>query len=429
MKKLALIFAVFILLGSFTGSLAYADSDDGWDDWPLEETFEVSGTVWLDLNRDGRRDKDEPGIEGINISFYPADDNSGGGEGKSDSSGNYKTEKVFYEGKYYISFEDVNGDYTKTKTTLDGEGYALPGASAFGAEVAINKENSQVDIGLIKLFVLSGEVYDDLNGNGVRDKDEPPLEAEVVLDWGLNLGINSDTEKNKSDFLFKVDVPKATLTVTPLDASYKTPNGKDSYKEEIDFSSKPEIKGKSYGFSKNSFDPAETPELEETQKPSEPQLPTLPVDSAKQNGSYASDKENKHLGDEKAYRPSADSGMPVYRIAERKNEIAETHKSYISKGKMFIANSKIRYSNERLENTFFTSETAKEARLGRTGDRALLVSLLRETENYFTGWIFINGAQYYCAGEKTIIHGGFKLIDGEYYYFTPAGEALFMFTR
>lgn len=434
MKRFALILVAFLLLCSFTGSFGgYAE--DG-DDWPLEESFTVSGVVWHDLNRNGIKEDGEPGVSGVTVRFIHMEDDLGDGSGTSNAYGNYKTNEELYAGKYVVYFEAPSKEYTKTATIW-------PGGSACGAELELSKDNSNVNIGLIKLFVLSGEVYEDINENGKRDEGEPPLAAEVKLDWGANTAINSDTTKEESDFKFAVEVFNAKLSITPLDASYKTLGGEERYEEDIDFSSG-DITGKSYGFSKKIEEPIETPEPTETPAPTEPPEPTetpsptpeptespVPTATPTATAPPAPAEGNKPEESPKPYEPPTANNPPTYKSAQEKKKDGPKpeEKHYTSTGKAFITGSKTYYSNEGLKNNSFTSETAEKARLGNAEDRALLNSLLRNIESDFVGWIFINGAQYYCAGNGTLLSSGFKFIDGEYYYFTPSGEALFMLTR
>ena len=183
--------------------------------------------------------------------------------------------------------------------------------------------NSRVDIGLIRLFVLSGEVYEDLNENGQRDEEEPPLAAEVKLDWGANTSINDDTKNDKSNFRFKVAELRAALSITPLDAAYKTLNGEESYIRDIDFTDG-DITGLSIGFVKKSLEPIETPEPTESPMPTESPLPTSTPEPAESPNPAETSKTASYKPHEfgtteaKAYEPSTERSSRHMRALKRK---------------------------------------------------------------------------------------------------------------
>ena len=433
MKKLTALI-IFVLLCYLPGSLSYAQPADAWDDFPpLDVPFTVEGYVWHDLNQNGLRDEGEPCVPGITVRLFNWDNK--GGTGISGSSGYYSIKDI-YADSYIVSFVDPNKNYTKASTHVGGVNTDLD--SDCGAEIALNEDNSRVDIGLIKLFVLSGEVYEDLNKNGQRDEGEPPLAAEVKLDWGANTSINDDTKNDKSNFRFKVAELRAALSITPLDAAYKTLNGEESYIRDIDFTDG-DITGLSIGFVKKSSNPIATPEPTESPLPTETPLPTStpepaespnPAETSKPAESPKPPESPGTTESSKAYEPPTEKKLPTYASAQEKNKDgSEVTKRYTSTGKIFIVGSEVYYSSENLKEKLFNSDIAKKARLGTAQDRILLDALLWNLESDFEGWIFVNGALYYCAGNRTILHSGFKLINGDYYYFAPSGEAIFMLTR
>ena len=439
MKKLTALIIFVLLLCSLPGSLSYAQPADAWDDFPpLGGTCIVGGFVWWDINQNGLQDQGEPGVPGITVRLF-TEDNKYSGTAVSNDTGHYEIKNLDFGPDvpgYIVSFRDPNRDYTKTKTHAEGANTDLD--SDCGAKITLTGDNFNVDIGLIRLFALSGEVYEDLNENGQRDEEEPPLAAEVKLDWGANTSINDDTKNDKSNFRFKVAELRATLSITPLDAAYKTLNSEESYIRDIDFADG-DITGLSIGFVKKSLEPIETPEPTETPVPTESPLPTStpepaespnPAETSKPAESHKPPESSGTTESSKAYEPPTEKKLPTYASAQEKNKgESEVTKRYTSKGKIFIVGSEVYYSSENLKEKLFNSDIAKKARLGTAQDRILLDALLWNIESDFEGWIFVNGALYYCAGNRTILHSGFKLINGDYYYFAPSGEAIFMLTR
>jgi 5-hydroxyisourate hydrolase-like protein (transthyretin family) len=147
-------------------------------------TASVCGRVWLDSNANGLQESTEPGIPGLTVRLLGA-------------AGNLVTsEPTQSDGSY--SFTDLaSGDYTvkvvATDTvsprqawpdkTKDSDAFAdatIPEALAPGQQAA------HEDVGLYVKGTISGRVWEDQDGNGLRDDGEPPVQGVTVTLYDAN---------------------------------------------------------------------------------------------------------------------------------------------------------------------------------------------------------------------------------------------------
>ncbi len=164
--------------------------------------------VWSDLDRDGVQDANEPGVEGVTVTL------TGGGEdgiiGTSDDTTD--TTVTGTNGEYF--FGDLNpGEEYKVTFTLP-TGFEFTTANAGGDDtvdsdadevtgmtqvvtLASNEHNPTLDAGLIELAGLGDFVWEDLDGDGVQDNNEPGVEGVTVILTGGGedgiIGTSDDT--------------------------------------------------------------------------------------------------------------------------------------------------------------------------------------------------------------------------------------------
>ncbi len=143
----------------------------------------VGDTVWLDLDDDGIQDTDEPGVFGISVTVVsPGSDGVIGTSDDlvitavTDSDGNYLIEGLPSDvtqvsidpGElptgFSVSSDLDGGDLTVTTVTL-----------------AADETRLDVDYALIGDASLSGVVWDDSNGDGVRDPGETGIAGVTVI--------------------------------------------------------------------------------------------------------------------------------------------------------------------------------------------------------------------------------------------------------
>ena len=147
----------------------------------------VSGTVFNDLNGNGIQDAGELGISGVTIELLNSDGTD--------------VETVATDGDGGYRFNDVNpGSYTVRETDPDGyastTGNSVPVSVAAGGSATANFGDQQQG-------TVSGNVFEDNNGNGVQESDEfgiHDVAVELVDDQGSVLQTERTNEVGNYSF-------------------------------------------------------------------------------------------------------------------------------------------------------------------------------------------------------------------------------------
>ena len=196
----------------------------------------VGDKVWMDVNRDGIQDADEPAMPGVTVTLTRADgsavtDASGNPVAAvtTDANGQYKFENLL-PGDYKVSFTNPAGYEATVSDAGDDRG-----ADSNGTEAAVSLTQGQddvtVDYGLVGTGVIGDQLFVDVNQNGgsAPDAGDKPLAGvKVTLTWTGPGGITrtyettTDAEgKYKFENLlpgeYKVSVdPETLLKAEPL---------------------------------------------------------------------------------------------------------------------------------------------------------------------------------------------------------------------
>lgn len=163
-------------------------------------TASVSGRKWEDLNGDGVQDADEQGLGGVTI--Y-ADANLNGvfdaGEVSTVTMEDIPETDFDEAGLYQMELD--SGEYLISEVVPDGYEQTFPnnaviaifppppGGRSHFVTLAPGDSVEGLDFGnrLIETGLVSGTVWTDLNGNGVRDLDEPGMSGVTVYaDYNFN---------------------------------------------------------------------------------------------------------------------------------------------------------------------------------------------------------------------------------------------------
>jgi len=140
--------------------------------------------VWLDLNRNGRQDAGEPGIEGVNVTLY---DNAGVAVGSTttNSLGFYLFPELT-PGTYSVGFPAAIGQGFVLTTandaadTLDSDADETTGRTVV-TTLAEGENDSTSDAGYVSPLASLGDfVWYDLNANGIQDLGEPGIAGVAV---------------------------------------------------------------------------------------------------------------------------------------------------------------------------------------------------------------------------------------------------------
>ncbi|MBI1913170.1 MAG: carboxypeptidase regulatory-like domain-containing protein [Planctomycetes bacterium] len=140
----------------------------------------IGDYVWNDLNGDGLQDPDEPGIPDVAVYLYKAD-GTGLDVVYTDASGHYLFPSV-EPGSYYLIFGQPEGYHFTlqdqgTDDTIDSDPDPATGQTAVFS-IGVGEYNSTIDAGLvadppITPGSIGGDVWQDLDGDGIQDPDEP----------------------------------------------------------------------------------------------------------------------------------------------------------------------------------------------------------------------------------------------------------------
>lgn len=143
--------------------------------------------VWLDANKNGIQDSDEPGIAGVTLKLYNCD-NTLSATTVTDANGNYSFTnlgtgsyyiKVIVPEGYSITAQDQGAnDALDSDIDKDGKTKCI---SPAGCKCSADKTT---DAGLYKTtqenYLLGDFVWNDMNGNGIQDANEPGIQGLLV---------------------------------------------------------------------------------------------------------------------------------------------------------------------------------------------------------------------------------------------------------
>ena len=178
---------------------------------PVEEVailaLNISGVKFNDLNGNGLQDDDEPGLPGWTITLVAPDGTETSTTTADD--GSYRFEGLA-AGSYTISEESQDGwtpiapdtgSQTVDLAEADATDVSFGNAISEAPPVNITEPEEEEEEVTVLALNISGVKFNDLNGDGVRDADEPGLPG-----WTITLVAPDGTE---------------TSTTTAEDGSYR----------------------------------------------------------------------------------------------------------------------------------------------------------------------------------------------------------------
>ena len=175
----------------------------------------VGDYTWMDVNRDGIQDADEPALPGVSVTLTYEDgsavtDASGNPVAAvtTDANGKYSFENLL-PGGYKVSFQAPAGFEATTSEAGDDRAADSNGASA-SVTVAQGQTDDTIDFGAVGTGVIGDQLFVDVNqnGGGAPDAGDKVLPGvKVTLTWTGPGGITRTYE-----------------TVTDADGTYKFEN-------------------------------------------------------------------------------------------------------------------------------------------------------------------------------------------------------------
>ncbi len=235
------------------GSVSHAN-DAGFFEIPPPVGANITGQVFDDLNQDGLQSSGEPYIEGIVITLFNADGTIVATT-ETDNNGNYIFQNVL-EGNYYVG---VNLQTSVDGAVLDVEPTALDAGddtldSDFDPNTGQtstfvfdpNDGNKDFDAGVFRPSgMINGIAFDDFNGDGIQDANEPAIGgitvtlldcndaviATVTTDEGGNYSFG---DLDKGDYKVRFDPSGNNTGVANYIASPKGEGTDDTKDSDID---------------------------------------------------------------------------------------------------------------------------------------------------------------------------------------------------
>ena len=175
----------------------------------------VGDYTWMDVNRDGLQDADEPALPGVTVTLTRADgsavtDASGNPVAAvtTDANGKYVFENLL-PGDYKVSFQAPAGYEATTSEAGDDRAADSNGASA-SVTLVQGQTDDTIDFGAVGTGVIGDQLFVDVNqnGGGAPDAGDRPLAGvKVTLTWTGPGGITRTYE-----------------TTTDADGTYKFEN-------------------------------------------------------------------------------------------------------------------------------------------------------------------------------------------------------------
>ena len=219
----------------------------------------VGDYTWMDVNRDGVQDADEPALPGVTVTLTYEDgsavtDASGNPVAAvtTDANGKYVFENLL-PGGYKVSFQAPAGFEATTSEAGDDRAADSNGASA-SVTVAQGQTDDTIDFGAVGTGVIGDQLFVDVNqnGGGAPDAGDRPLAGvKVTLTWTGPGGITRTYEtvtdaqgqykfENLLPGEYKVEVdPTSLLAAEPLlDVLTHSPAGDVDAKTVVDAATK-----------------------------------------------------------------------------------------------------------------------------------------------------------------------------------------------
>src|SRR5690606_32871297 len=187
------------------------------------EVCSIGDFVWQDMNGDGIQNdaKDEPGAADVTVILIDADGKEVA-KVKTDENGKYVFEGIDC-GTYTVKFEVPDGDTVSPQgegddPTKDSD----PNKDGIVEKVTVGndepKDRTDIDLGLVpnemEVCSIGDFVFNDVNKNGIQDKDEKGVENVTVtlLDHNGKEVSTVKTDKN-GKYLFSTLECGETYTV------------------------------------------------------------------------------------------------------------------------------------------------------------------------------------------------------------------------
>lgn len=193
--------------------------DPTWDAGVILADFAIGDYVWIDENRDGIQDSDEPALEGVTVVLYDGEGNELDST-TTDENGRYLFDNL-PRGDYQVGFELTEDqqeiyEFTTYDVGNDSRWNSDAGENNRSRVFTLDEKNSQLvrdyqyqdvsayfgidptwDAGVIeRTYAIGDYVWIDENGDGIQDEEDTPLEGVTVV---LYDGEGNELDRTETD--------------------------------------------------------------------------------------------------------------------------------------------------------------------------------------------------------------------------------------
>jgi len=166
----------------------------------------IGDKVWKDLNMNGIQDYGEPGVPNITVKLFSCSTSTPIDIKTTNAQGYYLFTNI-PSGNYFLKFENLPSGYTFTikdagnNDFIDSDVDPLTGKTpCFPVQIPnCDSNSSRWDAGIIscpQTFSISGIVYNDANGNGIKDAGEVGIPNVLIKLWGTSANLIATTLTN-----------------------------------------------------------------------------------------------------------------------------------------------------------------------------------------------------------------------------------------
>ncbi|MBM4165743.1 MAG: T9SS type A sorting domain-containing protein [Ignavibacteria bacterium] len=159
----------------------------------------ISGTVFVDVNGNGMKDEGENGLQNWNVNLSGASSD----QKSTDESGIYSFTNLFA------------GEYTVAEVVQNGWTQTLPSEPIFyTVDIFSGTFSTEKNFGNFELGIVSGTVWEDIDGDGTKDFDDVGIENwTVVLEQEGNPIDSSTTSEGGNFSIDGIFVGSYTITI------------------------------------------------------------------------------------------------------------------------------------------------------------------------------------------------------------------------
>ena len=155
--------------------------------------------IFEDDNGNGIQDEGETGMPGVPV-YVHTPDGTVVGETVTNESGEYDFSNL-EPGDYYISV-DQEPDFDWSPV-IEGGNQIYPNGTSPTVTLVAGTIDTTLDVGMYEPVLLGNKVWNDLNGDGVQQADEPPMiGVDAILYDGEGSEVNTATTDDNGHYIF-----------------------------------------------------------------------------------------------------------------------------------------------------------------------------------------------------------------------------------